>query len=122
MKRILSLVLVLPALLLAGCSSAQTSPQGVAESYLQALAKGDYKTACSYLEPAVTQILGSRCEQNLEEGNQLSGGRDRDINTLKLDKTEELSDTRTTVYFVLGEETIPVTTTEVEGKWYVAAG
>lgn len=69
MKRsFIAAVLLIPALLLGGCSSAdQSSPSGVVKSYYQAIGKKDFKTACELIVPTLAEALGSSCQQSIKE-------------------------------------------------------
>lgn len=66
---VLAAALAAAVLLLAGCGVGEAGAEGevseTADTYLRALAEGDFATACAQLTPEVTAELGD-CEDELE--------------------------------------------------------
>lgn len=118
-NRLIAGAFVLSLLALSGCSSAdQSSPESVANSYYQAIASADYKTACQLLIPSLAEVLGSSCENSIKDVETTGDMAGVDFSQIQFGAPEVNGDSAV-IQATVGEINFPVRTEKIDGVWYL---
>lgn len=121
MKRsFLAAALLIPALLLGGCSSAnQSSPDGVVKSYYQAISKSDFKTACELIVPTLSQALGASCQDSVKDVETSGVMAGVDYSALNYGEPKIDGDKATLEVTDKAGHKFEVRAEKIDGSWYV---